>query len=162
MPFFKIRPTDEQDRSFIRELITLRWKAEAVVLHGEIFYPAELPGFMAEFDHAILGLITYHINKNQCEIITLDSLKENQGIGTQLLEAVKTKGVKAGCSRIWVITTNDNLPALGFYQKRGFKIKEIDINAVEKSRILKPSIPLNGYKDIPIHDEIILEMSLSA
>lgn len=161
MPFFLIRPTDEQDRSFIRELITQRWKAEAVVVHGEIFYPAELPGFVAEYDHKTLGLITYHVNKKQCEIITLDSLKESQGIGTQLIEAVKTKVVKAGCSQFLVITTNDNLPALGFYQKRGFKIKEITINAVEKSRILKPSIPLTGYKGIPIRDEIILEMSLS-
>ena len=132
-----------------------------MIVHGEIFYPAELPGFVAEHGHEILGLITYQIKNNQCEVITLDSLKEDQGIGTQLIEAVKTKAVKTGCPRIWVITTNDNLPALGFYQKRGFKIKEIAINAVEKSRILKPSIPLTGYEGIPIRDEIELEMSLS-
>ena len=132
-----------------------------MIVHGEIFYPAELPGFVAEHDHEILGLITYQIKNNQCEVITLDSLKEDQGIGTQLIEAVKTKAVKTGCPRIWVITTNDNLPALGFYQKRGFKIKEIAINAVEKSRILKPFIPLTGYEGIPIRDEIELEMSLS-
>ena len=161
MLFFQLRPTDEHDRSFIRKLITHRWKAEAVVVHGEIFYPAELPGFMAEHDHETLGLITYQIKNNQCEVITLDSLKESQGIGTQLIEAVKTKAVKVDCSRIWVITTNDNFPALGFYQKRGFKIKVIAINAVEKSRILKPSIPLTGYEGILNRDEIELEMNLS-
>ena len=161
MTFFLIRPTDEHDRPFIREFITRRWKAEAVVAHGEIIYPAELPGFMAEHDHETFGLITYQIKNNQCEVITLDSLKEGQGIGTHLIEAVKTRAAKAGCSRIWVITTNDNLSALGFYQKRGFKIKAIAINAVEKSRILKPSIPLTGYKGIQIRDEIELEMSLS-
>jgi ribosomal protein S18 acetylase RimI-like enzyme len=161
MSFFLLRPTNEDDRSFIRQLITRRWKAEAVVVHGEIFYPAELPGIVADHDHENLGLITYQIKNNQCEIITLDSLKEVQGIGTQLIQAVITKAVQAGCSRIWVVTTNDNLPALGFYQKRGFKIKAIAINAVEKSRILKPSIPLTGYKGIPIRDEIKLEMSLT-
>ena len=161
MPFFQIRPTDEHDRSFIRKLITPRWKAEAVVVHGEIFYPAELPGFIAEQDNEILGLITYKISDVQCEIITLDSLKEGQGIGTQLIEAVKVKAIETNCTRVGVITTNDNLPALGFYQKHGFKIKTVATNAVESSRLLKPSIPQTGFQGIPIRDEIELEMSLT-
>jgi len=160
MPSFLIRPITENDHQFIREFITRRWKAEAVVVHEEIFYPAELPGFMAEHDKEPLGLLTYQIKENQCEIITLDSLKEGWGIGSKLMEAIKVKATKSGCTRIWVITTNDNLPALGFYQKCGFKIKAIAINAVGKSRILKPSIPLSGYEYIPIRDEIELEMSL--
>jgi GNAT superfamily N-acetyltransferase len=162
MSFFLIRPTDEYDRPFIRDFITRRWKAEAVVVHGDFFYPTELPGFVAEQDHETLGLITYMIKKNQCEIVTLDSLKECHGVGTQLIEAVKTRAVETGCTWIYVITTNDNLPALGFYQKRGFTIKAMVINAVEKSRILKPSIPLTGYEGIPIRDEIELEMSLTS
>lgn len=161
MPVFQIRPTNEHDRSFIRELITRCWKAEAVVVHGEIFYPAELPGFIAEQDNEILGLITYKISDVQCEIITLDSLKAGQGIGTQLIEAVKVKAIETNCTRVGVITTNDNLPALGFYQKHGFKIKAIATNAVESSRLLKPSIPQAGFQCIPIRDEIELEMSLT-
>jgi GNAT superfamily N-acetyltransferase len=160
MPVFQIRPTNEQDRFFIRELITRRWKAETVVVHGVIFYPAELPGFIAEQDNEILGLITYKISNVQCEIITLDSLKEGQGIGTQLIEAVKDKAIGASCTQVGVITTNDNLPALCFYQKHGFKIKAIVTNAVESSRLLKPSIPQTGFQDIPIRDEIELEMGL--
>jgi len=155
-----LRPTNEHDRPFIRELITRRWNAEAVVVHGEIFYPAELPGLLAEHGHEKLGLITYQIKNNQCEIITLDSLEEGQGIGTQLIAAVKTIAMKANCIQIRVVTTNDNIPALGFYQKRGFTIKAIAINGVEKSRILKPSIPLTGYEGIPIRDEIELEMKI--
>jgi ribosomal protein S18 acetylase RimI-like enzyme len=161
MTFFQIRPTNEHDRSFIRELITRQWKAEAVVLHGEIYYPAELPGFIAELDNEIYGLITYRVLGDQCEIITLDSLKEGQGIGTLLIEAVNEKAIETYCARVGVITTNDNLPALGFYQKHGFKIKEITINAVEISRLLKPSIPLTGFQGIPIRDEIRLEKSLT-
>ncbi len=160
MPFFQIRPTNEHDRSFIRKLITRRWKAEAVVLHGDIYYPAELPGFIAELDNEIYGLITYQFLDDQCEIITLDSLKEGQGIGTQLIEAVIGKAVETNCARVEVITTNDNLQALGFYQKHGFKIKAIAINAIESSRLLKPSIPQTGFEGIPIRDEIKLKMSL--
>jgi ribosomal protein S18 acetylase RimI-like enzyme len=161
MSFFQIRPTNEHDRSFIRELITLRWKAEAVVLHGEIYYPAELPGLIAQQDEEIYGLITYKIFGDQCEIITLDSLKEGLVIGTLLIEAIKEKAVESSCTQIGVITTNDNLPALGFYQKHGFKIKAIAINVVASSRLLKPSIPLTGFQGIPIRDEIELEMSLT-
>jgi ribosomal protein S18 acetylase RimI-like enzyme len=161
MPVFQIRPTNDNDRSFIRVLITRRWKAEAVVVHGEIFYPAELPGFIAQQEFEILGLITYKISDVRCEIITLDSLKEGQGIGTQLIDAVKVKAIETCCSRVGVITTNDNLPALGFYQKHGFKIKAIAVDAVESSRLLKPSIPQTGFQGIPIRDEIELEMSLS-
>jgi GNAT superfamily N-acetyltransferase len=161
MPLFQIRPTDEHDRTFIRELITRRWKAEAVVVHEKIYYPAELPGFITELDNKIYGLITYQISGDQCEIITLDSLKEGQGIGTQLIEAVKEKAVGSNCTRVIVTTTNDNLPALGFYQNYGFTIKAIMLNAVESSRLLKPSIPQTGFQGIPIRDEIELEMSLT-
>jgi ribosomal protein S18 acetylase RimI-like enzyme len=157
---FLIRPTDENDRAFIREFITHRWHGEAVVAHGVIFYPAELPGLIAFRDQEIVGLITYQIKKGQCEIITLDSILEGQGVGTELLQSVKKTALEQGCRCLTLITTNNNLPALGFYQKHGFKIKNIFTGAIEKSRELKPSIPLLGANGIPIRDEILLEMSL--
>jgi ribosomal protein S18 acetylase RimI-like enzyme len=65
-------------------------------------------------------LITYRRQADQVEIVTIDSLVEKQGIGTALIEAVRQAARAAGCTRLWLITTNDNLTALGFYQKRGF------------------------------------------
>jgi hypothetical protein len=59
-----------------------------------------------------------------------------------------------------LITTNDNTAALRFWQKRGFKLLRVHRNAVEKSRKLKPEIPLTGNDGIPIRDEIELEMML--
>jgi ribosomal protein S18 acetylase RimI-like enzyme len=56
-----------------------------------------------------------------------------------------------------LITTNDNLQALKFYQKRGFRLMEICQNAVEEARKIKPEIPKVGYYGIPIVDEILLE-----
>ena len=61
---------------------------------------------------------------------------------------------------LFLITTNDNLNALGFYQKRGFEIVTIYRGAVNESRKRKPGIPLIGYNSIPLRDEIELEMSL--
>ena len=65
-----------------------------------------------------------------------------------------------GCSRITLITTNDNLAALKFYQKRGFDMVRLYRNAVEQARKIKPMIPLLGYDDIPVRHEIELEMIL--
>ena len=77
------------------------------------------------------------------------------------IEAVKEVACKAGCRRLWLITTNDNLNALRFYQKRGFALVAVHRNALEISRKFKPEIPLIGADGIPLRDEIELEMILS-
>ncbi len=77
-----------------------------------------------------------------------------------LIEAVKQAAVSAGCRRLWLITTNDNLHALRFYQKRGFRLVAVYPNALEESRRLKPEIPLVGLDGIPLRDELELELAL--
>jgi ribosomal protein S18 acetylase RimI-like enzyme len=156
-----IRATNEDDRPFMREFITRRWFGEAVVVHGQFFYPAELPGFIAQQENLVSGLITYQVRKPECEIITLDSLVEGLGIGRQLVQKVKDAALESGCNRLTLITTNDNLTAIGFYQKCGFRLQAIIPGAVEKARELKPTIPMIGSNGIPIRDEIQLEMSLT-
>ena len=93
-------------------------------------------------------------------MVTFNSTVEGQGIGTALLEAVKLAAVEAGCNRLWVITTNDNWPALRYYQKRGFRLRAVYPDALDHSRKLKPEIPLFGLEGIPLRDEIELEMRL--
>jgi ribosomal protein S18 acetylase RimI-like enzyme len=105
-------------------------------------------------------LITYRVEGDVCEIITLNSLVEGRGIGTALVQAVREAAVEAGCRRLWLITTNDNLTALRFWQKRGFSLVRVYRNAVTDSRRLKPEIPLTGEHGIPIRDEIELEIIL--
>jgi len=105
-------------------------------------------------------LVTYHIENKACEIVSLDSLVEETGIGSGLIAAVQDEAHRAGCHRLWLITTNDNLPALGFYQKSGFYLVAVHVNALELSRSLKPTIPFVGLGGIPLRDEIELEMEL--
>jgi hypothetical protein len=60
--------------------------------------------------------------------------------------------------RVWLVTTNDNLDALRFYQRRGFRIAQVRPGAVDETRkTLKPSIAEVGDFGIPIRDEIVLE-----
>jgi N-acetylglutamate synthase-like GNAT family acetyltransferase len=108
-----------------------------------------------------VGLVTYSIEGEACEIVSLDSLAENQGIGTALVQAVGTAARQAGCRRLWLITTNDNTPALRWYQKRGFRLAALHRGAVDQSRRVKPEIPLTGLDGIPIHDELELEILLN-
>ena len=160
MNTFQIIPVSGDDKAWITSLLQEWWAGPLVVTRGKIHLADELPGFMAVHDGLPAGLITYEISGDQCEIVTMNSLVENQGIGTALIEAVHDVAINAGCQRLWLITTNDNTAALRFYQKRGFSLVAVHRNAVEKSRELKPEIPLTGNDDIPLRDEIELEIVL--
>ncbi len=157
---FTLRSLTPGDREWVARRIAESWGAEIVVVHETIYRPAKLPGFAAMIENEIAGLLTYHIQGAACEIVTLDSWREGAGIGSALIEAVKRAAHQEGCRRLWLITTNDNTHALRFYQKRGFVIAAIHINALEKARRLKPEIPLTGEDGIPLRDEIELEMPL--
>jgi len=155
-----IHPLTPTDRDWVRRKIIAAWGAETIVVHETVYHPAELPGFIAEAEGEIAGLLTYHLEGEACEIVTLDAWRTGLGVGTALIETVRQAAGREKCRRLWLVTTNDNLPALRFYQKRGFVIATVHLNAIEKDRRLKPEIPLTGMDGIPIRDEIELEMML--
>lgn len=74
------------------------------------------------------------------------------------IERVKALAPAQGCKRLFLSTTNDNLEALAFYQKRGFRLIRVCPNAVDEARRLKPSIPLVAGNGIAIRDELELEL----
>jgi DNA-3-methyladenine glycosylase I len=159
MSDFQIRPLDIEDKDWISRLITERWGAEFIVAHSKIYYPRDLPGFVALKSAERVGLITYCLAEKNCEIVSIDSLVPSVGIGTALIEAVKEAAQVLNCKRVWLTTTNDNLNALRFYQKRGFVLVTIHRDAVKIARQYKP-IPLIGMNGIPIRDEIELELMI--
>ena len=103
------------------------------------------------------GLVTYKKCDEELEIVTLSSLRPELGIGSALLSAVVEVARRVRVKRVWLITTNDNIKALAFYQQRGFELVAVRRNALAKSRALKPQIPLTGMDGIPIRDGIELE-----
>lgn len=145
----------------LRQFWNERWDAEFVVAHGTVFNPENVSGFIALDGNDWIGLITYTFSDTDCEIISIDSLRENEGIGTALIEKVIEEAKSNQCRRVHVSTTNANLRALGFYQKRGFCLSALYRDAVNEARKLKPSIPLIGENDIPLRDEIELEIALT-
>ena len=156
----QIRPINDGDKAWVAALLKEWWAGPRVVTRGRLHHPEELPGFIAEQSGKPAGLITYRIDGKDCEIVTMNSLVEKIGIGSALIDAVKNAAISEGCKRLWLITTNDNTEALRFYQKYGLSLVAVHRNAIEQSRRLKPEIPLIGNNNIPIRDEIELEMIL--
>jgi N-acetylglutamate synthase-like GNAT family acetyltransferase len=150
--------TDDLPR--FRKFWVEHWGSEEMVTRGKIYRPEQLEGFVIEDGSEWIGLLTFLIRNGECEITSLNSLRENQGIGTTLINEALTEARKQNCDRVFFITTNDNLNALGFYQKRGFELVTVYRGAVNESRKIKPGIPLIGYNNIPLRDEIELEMNL--
>jgi GNAT superfamily N-acetyltransferase len=133
------------------------WGGEEMIVHDQIFRPGQLDGFVME---DWTGVVTYIIKGDQCEIMSLDSLDEGRGIGTSLINAVTKEAKDRSCRRLFLSTTNDNLHALGFYQKRGFELVAIRRGALNEYRKIKPAIPLVGMGGIALRDEIELEILL--
>lgn len=154
---FEIKEIDNRIRDQVIQFITMNWGAPKIISRGKVHYVGQLPGYVVLDEDQIIGLITYNIENDECEIVSLDSLDENKGIGSLMIERVETKAKTDGCSRVWLITTNDNSRAIRFYQKRGYDLKAIHRNAVNEARKLKPEIPLLGYDNIPIKHELEFE-----
>jgi ribosomal protein S18 acetylase RimI-like enzyme len=155
-----IRTLAEEDRSWAIELMRERWGGELVVTHGKARDASLLEGIVAEIDGEPVGLATYETRGAESELVTLDSLREGDGVGSALLAAVANAAWRQGCRKLLVVTTNDNVRALGFYQRRGFILTALRKGAVEKSRRLKPEIPELGFDGIPVRDELELALDL--
>jgi len=157
----RVRPKVPSDQTWIDGVLTERWGGRQIVVHGQIFDAAVLPALVAGERE---GLATFVLEDEGifAELISLDALTPRNGIGTALIEALvqllQSKGFKA----LRVTTTNDNLAALRFYQRRGFRLTSIRPGAVDEARKVKPSIPLIGLDGIPLRDEIDLVRSLEA
>jgi N-acetylglutamate synthase-like GNAT family acetyltransferase len=160
MFFIEVRDKTSTDDSWIKNFIKKHWGSLKIVSRGKITQADKIPGLVADIDNRPFGLITYLIDKDNLEIITLNSEKEGVGIGTTLINKVINIAREQKCKRVWVITTNDNQSAISFYKKKGFSLKAIYENAIEGSRKIKPEIPMIGIGGVPIKDELEFEYQL--
>jgi len=158
---FTVRSLTDDDRPWLTGFMTERWGVPLAAGGGRLHRLDDLPGFAAvSADGAVAGVVTYLIEADTCEVVSIDSVVQGEGIGTALLEAACQAAAAAGCRRVRLITTNDNVDALRFYQRRGFALTELRRGAVEESRRMKPQIPEVGAYGIPIRDELVLVREL--
>jgi GNAT superfamily N-acetyltransferase len=155
----RVRALRDDERAWAAGVVRESWD-ETVVSGGREHRPAVLPALVAEADGERAGLATYLIEDGDCELVTLDALTVGGGIGGALVEALADTARAAGCTRLHVVTTNDNLPALRLYQRHGFVLAAVRLDGVAASRRRKPQIPATGHAGIPIRDELVLERAL--
>jgi GNAT superfamily N-acetyltransferase len=156
----EIHELADPEREWARDLLAEHWSSAAVVSRGKLHHADRLPGFVALADGVPSGLLTYKVTGDQCEIVTLNSLIEGRGVGTALVAAVKDAARQVNCRRLWLVTTNDDAPAIRFYTRCGFTLVVVHEDAIEVSRRLKPEIPHFGYGGVPIRDELEFEILL--
>lgn len=153
-----VHAVTEAERSWVEEVYR-SWGADFVVSRGRKVYPRDTEGlYAADVKGNRVGLLTFQIVGEQCEVVTLDAFEKFRGIGTALMNRVIKIAEGRGCKRVWLITTNDNLDAMRFYHRRGFVIAAVHVGVIEESRKMKPTIPLMGCYGIPIRDEVEFEM----
>jgi GNAT superfamily N-acetyltransferase len=144
----------------VRDFLLQRGSA-VVARRGELVDVLARPAVVATDAGALAGVLTYDLVDDSCEILTLHAARQWTGIGSALVMMVARLAAAAGCLRYWVLTTNDNVDALRFYQRRGFRLTAVRCGAVDQARLtLKPQIPLTGAYGIPIRDEIELMQDL--
>ena len=156
-----VRELSDDDRAWAASFLTAQAGSPQQAAHGQVHQADEQPGFIASRGDENFGIATYVITGDECELATLYASSRYSGIGTALLEALKSHARRAECRRIWLVTTTDNIDALRFYQRRGFRLVKVHGGAVdEHRRMLKPKIPETGEHGIPIRDELELELWL--
>jgi ribosomal protein S18 acetylase RimI-like enzyme len=150
------------DRRWAEGLLEEAMGSSRAVRLGEVVEPAGMPGLVAERDRERIGLLTYIVDGDQFEVLSLHCRVENAGAGSALLEAADALAAGRGCRRLWLVTTNDNLHALGFYQRRGLRLCALHAGSLDRDRALKPELPqVNPDNRIPMRDLLELELDLS-
>ena len=155
----QVRALRDDERAWAAEVFGESW-GDIVITARREHRPAELPALVAEADGERAGLATYLLEDAVCELVTLDALTVGGGIGGALVEALAEAARSAGCTRMCLVTTNDNLPALRLYQRHGFVLAAVRLNGLAATRRLKPEIPATGHAGIPIRDEFEFERVL--
>jgi GNAT superfamily N-acetyltransferase len=154
----KIRLSGSKDTEWVDKLMNESWGGLPLVIRGEKYYPSSLDGIIAENEQGIAGFLFYEIRGNVCEIIVFEVFDKFKGTGSTMLDKLKEIAKNSNCHRLYLMTTNDNLDAFRFYQRRGFTICAIHIDSVKISRKIKPTIGMIGDHGIPVRDEIDLEL----
>ncbi len=158
-----IRPLDPaRDIGWASDWLDERLGGRRQARRGEVVDVLEAGlGFVAERQSELVGLLTYQVDEDAVELSALVADPKHDGIGSALLEALDAAVRAADRDWIWVVTSNDNLDALRFYQRRGFRIGEVRVGAVDRARLsIKPSIAGVGAYGIPLRDEFELVRDL--
>jgi len=139
-----IRAAKPAEARWIEAYLTRSWGSTIMITRGVAHDASNLPALVAVQSDEIVGLATFRVAEGECELVSLDVLRHGQGIGSALLARVSEEAANRGCRRLWLITTNDNLDAIRFYQRRGLRLVAVHPGAVDAARRIKRAFRRSG------------------
>jgi ribosomal protein S18 acetylase RimI-like enzyme len=156
----RVEPKSSTSVGFVREELLRHWHSTTIYSRGARFEADALPCLVAFDGNKLAGHLTYCVSAGEMEVITLAAVVPGSGAGSALMDQAMGVARELGCQRLFLTTTNDNLNALGFYQRRGMRIAQVLRGMMDHYRSAGEPVPLIGKNGIPIRDEIELEISL--
>jgi len=156
-----IRPLAPPDRRWVRERLVRDWSSTSVARRGELIDATGLSGYVALLGGRRTGMALVDTRGDELEIVVLSTSRPRHGVGRALVERCVAEAVGRGCRRVWLVTTNNNVTAIAFYQHVGLDLCAFDRYAVRAARELKPTLPLRDRSGLPIDHELELEILLS-
>jgi ribosomal protein S18 acetylase RimI-like enzyme len=155
-----VREIEPSDREWVRSFLEEHFGSTKVVSRNVLHRADDLPGFIAMYRGEPSALLTYCVMNGELEVVSLHAAIAGRGLGSRLLASARERARDLQCRRLWLITTNDNEPAIAFYKRWGMHLAAVHRGAIAQSRKLKPEISLVGIGGCPIEDEIEFELLL--
>jgi len=147
-----------KEREKVRKLVQQFWGEEEQLAFGRTFIVAELPAYAAKSENIIIGFVSY-VGLNDAIVIVASGILpkyQSTGVGRSLVEKVEAEAKRLLKKKLLVSTSNDDLPALAFYQLLGFQIYEVKPNVIAE----KHGTVLKGIGGLPLRDELRLQKIL--
>ena len=160
MDDLRVRPPTSGELPELHRLLAEAWGGPTAAAQGTVYRLADLPALVAVHSGQICGAVTLDVVGGACQLVSVNAFRPRLGVGTALIEQAARQAAAGGCGTLWCTTTNDNLDALRFYQRRGFRLIRLRPGAVDAARLIKPTITAIGEYGIPLRDELDLERPL--
>jgi len=158
LPPVLVREGTDRDRAAVRELFARDFGRTKIVAFGEVMDIDEMPALVAVVTADPAGALAYRLLGDALHIVALatDPMWQRSGVGGHLVAEGELLARRLGLARTLVATTNDNLPALYFYQRRGYTMTDLIVNSVVEHTGQRVA----GFGGIPVRDEVRLEKRL--
>jgi ribosomal protein S18 acetylase RimI-like enzyme len=155
-----VRAAVAADAGWVRERLDAAWGSVLVARRGELLDASAFPALVAEQDGVPVGLLVLAVRAEECEVVSLTADVRGSGVGRALLLHCVEVARRAGCRRLTLTTTDNNVAAIAFYRRMGLTRVGFRPDGVAASRRVKPSIPLRDEHGVAIADEDDLELLL--
>ena len=149
------------DKTELCRIMLASWGSHSMMIGLHVYDVAEIDALgLFEPSGATAALASWTVRGGTAYLCALHSLRPGEGVAIRMLDAVADAARAAGAKKLKAMLTNDNMPGMTFYQRRGFRLSGLYLEAIDHYRSVEPDIIKTGYKDIPIHDAIELEIAL--